>query len=365
MTSEPKRILLVSNRVMHYRVSVYNYFHKRFAEQGWEWRVLTNQIQAENQIESDFPLEKIPFHFKQYRQRIKELKPAAVVIFLHLKDRMLWPLIHWLKLVGIPVIFWTKTRNLDDPDNRMRNYCFNYVMNLSDGLVLYTDDLRKNVPAKSRHKAFPANNTINFHQFPEVGESKEEIKRSLNFPFDKVVLFVGRIGDEGNRKKVDHLVDIFRELDREDLGLVIVGSGMPDVIRARMNPRNTRYLGEVQDPDNLQITRIFSMADICSIPGHVGLGLNQAMYHGLPMITEEGIQPPEICYLKDGRNGFIVGENDVIALKERISYLADNKDILVEFSQNARADILKDASIEGMFKGFLDCVKYVTECPNS
>ena len=123
-------------------------------------------------------------------------------------------------------------------------------------------------------------------------------------------MFAGRIGEEQNRKKVDHLIDIFRELDRKDVGLVIVGSGLTEELRARLNPANTIYLGEVHDPENRQISRIFKMADVCSIPGHVGLGLNQAFFWGLPMVTEQGKQPPEIEYLRDGENGFIVPEDD-------------------------------------------------------
>jgi glycosyltransferase involved in cell wall biosynthesis len=205
-----------------------------------------------------------------------------------------------------------------------------------------------------------ANNTINFEDFPNVPESKEQIKESLGIRFRKLVLFTGRIGEEGNRKKVDHLIEIFRELDRADLGLIIVGSGLSQPLRSRMNPKNTRYLGEVHDPQNYQISRIFKMADICSIPGHVGLGLNQAFYWGLPMVTEAGKQPPEIDYLKDGRNGYMVPENDVSALRERILYLVDNDNERARLSANARQDIVSRASIESMFGGFLACAESLT-----
>ena len=100
---------------------------------------------------------------------------------------------------------------------------------------------------------------------------------------------------------------------------------MSEAMKARINPRNTRYLGEVHDPDNRQISRIFKAADICSIPGHVGLGLNQAFYWGLPMVTEEGGQPPEVAYLVNGRNGFMVPANDVKALREKIRQLDEEQ----------------------------------------
>jgi glycosyltransferase involved in cell wall biosynthesis len=355
-----KRVVLVSNRVMHYRVSVYNYFWKNFKDSGWDFVVLSNELQKQNQNQCQFQFIERPFSFWDYRSEILRLKPDVVILFLHMKDRILWPLIHWLKLSGIPVVLWTKARNLDDPDNRIRNMFFDYLHRISDGLILYTESLIRFIPEGQHSKVFIANNTINFEDFPEIGESKQELKRDLGIPFEKVVLFAGRIGEERNRKKVDHLIDMFRELDRTDVGLVIVGSGLSEELRARMNPRNTKYLGEVHDPEHRQISRIFKMADICSIPGHVGLGLNQAFFWGLPMVTEEGNQPPEIEYLHNGDNGFIVSEDDREALKERLLFLIDNDEERRRMSANARASILSTASIEGMFNGFLSCVQHLS-----
>jgi len=352
-------VLLVSNTVMHYRVSVYNYFWRRFREDGYDFQVLTNRLQPQNQIKLQFRLDEMPFHFGAYRRAVLERRPAAVILFLHLKDKMFWPLAYWLKWRRIPVAFWTKTRNLDEPDNFFRNSLFDHMLRLHDGLILYSEDLMKNVPARKRSAAFPANNTINFEDFPEVKESKDEIKCELGIPFKKVVLFAGRMDVDGGRKRVDHLIEIFRDTGGRDAGLVIVGSGMKEEWRARMNPQTTIYLGEVHDPQNLQISRIFKMADVCAIPGHVGLGLNQAFYFGLPVVTEEGKHPPEIGYLKPGRNGFIVPENDLAQLREKLFTLLDDDVMRGEFSRNARADILQNASVEGMYRGFRDCVRFL------
>ena len=355
-----KRVLLISNRLMHYRVSVYNYFWQRFQEHGWDFVVLSNELQRQNQNPCQFDFIERPFDFFRYRAEIRRINPHAVILFLHLKDWILWPLIHWLKLSGIPVALWTKTRNLDDPDNRLRNTFFDYLHVISDGLILYTSSLIRFISERHRGKVFIANNTINFEDFPAIPESKDEIKRDLDIPFRKVVLFAGRIGEERNRKKVDHLIDIFRGLNRSDVGLIIVGSGLGDELRARMNPANTRYFGEVHDPANRQISRVFKVADVCSIPGHVGLGLNQAFFWGLPVVTEWGNQPPEIEYLRDGENGFIVPENDRSALRDRLLLLIDNDQERRRMSENARRDILTHASIEGMFNGFLSCVRYIS-----
>ncbi len=354
-----RRILLVSNTVMHYRVAVYNYFQRRFSDEGWEWSVLTNEIQAENRITPQFPLEEMPFSFFGYRSRILEINPDVVILFLHLKDKILWPLVHWLKATGRPFACWTKTRNLDDPNNRLKNLLFDYVHELSGALILYSADLIRYLPDRQKSKAFIANNTINHEEFPEISERREDIKASLGIPFDKVVLFVGRMDVDGGRKRVDHLIEIFRDIGGRNAGLVIVGPGMKPAWKARIEPSTTIYLGEVHDPENKQISRIFKIADLAAIPGHVGLGLNQALFYGLPVVTMDGNQPPEIAYLHPGRNGFIVPKGDVQQLREKIFHLLDDDFIREQFSIAARADFLKEASIEQMFRGFLECAEFL------
>ena len=128
-------------------------------------------------------------------------------------------------------------------------------------------------------------------------------------------------------------------------------------LQARMNPANTRYLGEVHDPENRQISRIFKMADVCSIPGHVGLGLNQAFFWGLPMVTERGNQPPEIEYLRDGENGFSRARrryDERSAIACCCCSTTTRSDC--GCPRTAAATSCTHASIQGMFDGFLSCV---------
>lgn len=356
----PANILLISNRVMHYRVSVYNYFHRRFRECGFEFSVIADCLQKQNQKPLEFALRELPFDFFDYKRVISAEQPAAVILFLHLKDRIIWPLIHWLKFRRIPFAFWTKGGNWDARNSKLRYQMFNYVHGMSDALILYAESCREFIKPRFYSKAFVANNTVNFEDFPPVHESKAEIKREFGIPFEKTVIFMGRMGAGSGRKRVDHLIDLFRGLDRREIGLVLVGSGLSEELKARMNARNTVYLGEVHDPLDLQISKLCKMADICVIPGHVGLGLNQAFYWGLPVITEEGDHPPEIFYLKPGRNGLVVPRNDIASLRDRILWLLDNDHLRSEFSTNARQDILREASVEGMFSGFKACVDFLT-----
>ena len=136
-----------------------------------------------------------------------------------------------------------------------------------------------------------------------------------------------------------------------------MGFDLPAMIKRK----NVLHLGEVHDPEGVKISKIFKLSDLFVIPGDVGLGMNQAFYWGLPVVTEAGLQPPEIHYLTQGRTGFVVPENDIAALKEKMLLLLRDDDLRARFSAAARQDILRDASIERMFSGFRDCVQALTD----
>jgi len=353
-----KTVLLISNKVPHYRVSVYNYLHRRFLTHGWDFKVASYGLGQESKLQVKFDFREVEFKFGKYRKLIQSIKPDAVIFHLHLKYPLFWMLLHYVKLKRLPVICWTKGANLDRADSKLRYHLFNYAHSLSDALVLYSDQQTPFIKQSNRHKIFPANNTVNFEDYPELKESKEQLRAELGIPFKKVVLFVGTMGVDGERKRAEHLVEIFRGLEREDIGLLLVGGGMNEQLKAKLNSKNTRYLGQVQDEKNLQISKIFKASDLFVVPGHLGLGLNQAFYWGLPVVTEDCKHPPEIRYLKPGRNGFMVNDNDIAALKEKMLYLLDNDGLRRQFSEHAREDILREASIEGMFLGFRKAVEY-------
>lgn len=352
-----KNLLLISNRVMHYRVSVYNYFHRRFREHGYELYVRADVLQGENENDIEFDFSEIPFRFSAYRKEIIKLRPKAVILFLHLKDPITLPLVHWLKIKGIPVIYWTHGMNLSNPGSRISRILHSYMHTVADRILLYSESGKEHVSSSHSKKVFVANNTLNFEDFPPIKESREELKARLNIPFRRVALAVGRMEVGGGRKKINHLVHAFKEINDDGFGLLIIGSGVDEDNRQGSGEGNILYMGPIHDP--LTVNRIFKLADLFCLPGFLGLGLNQAFYWGLPVVTEEGIHPPEYDYLQDGRNGYVVPENDVQALKNRILELLRNDELREQMSRYAREDIQTHASIEGMFMGFKRCIDSV------
>jgi glycosyltransferase involved in cell wall biosynthesis len=261
----------------------------------------------------------------------------------------------WLKTKKIPIIYWCHGVNLLDPNNKIKNIFFRHLHNISNAIILYTPGELRYVSPFNRSKTFIANNTLNFLTFPEILESKHQIRKEFGLTYKKIVLFVGRIIPP---KRLDLLLEIFRKRPGSDTGLVIVGSGLDNRQKELVDSiPSISYFGSVYD--RIKIHKIHKMSDVFCIPGANGLGLNLAMYWGLPCIAFAGLHPPEIYYLKDGRNGFLIKDNSLKKLEEKIDLLLENKELYTQFSNNAKKIILEEANIDKMFQGFLDSIRYV------
>jgi glycosyltransferase involved in cell wall biosynthesis len=123
------------------------------------------------------------------------------------------------------------------------------------------------------------------------------------------------------------------------------------------NVPNISYLGAIYD--DFEINKIFKASDVFCIPGTNGLGLNQAMFWGLPCATLDVLHSPEIIYLENEKNGFIVKSQEELGYK--LLSLLNNKKMYSEFSKHAKDTITKKADITVMFEGFMNAINIVSK----
>lgn len=349
-----KKILLVSNKVYHYRIPIYNYFAETFLDDNVEFILLTDEIQKENPHTIKFNHLEESFSLIKYVGIISEIKPDAIIFYLHLKDYILWPLMVYLKIKSIPFIKWGHGINLLDTENKLKKLLFDSIHFLCKAIILYSPNEKKFIPERFHKKVYIAYNTLNFTHLPNIFETKNELRKKYNLNYNKIVLFVGRILEN---KKLDILLDIFSEMDDHTNGLVIVGPNINDDQLERVNSHsNIQYLGEIYD--EYDINSIFKMSDIFCIPGKNGLGINQAMIWGLPVVTMQGIHAPEIYYLTNNYNGFLVNDN-YDQLQETLVNLLNNDDLLKRMSINAQHTMNTKGHISNMYKGFSEALSNV------
>ena len=340
-------VLLISENMLHYRISLYNEFYKMFKQYQLRLFVYSNKKGGNREILFNMICDK--YSFQKIRRTIIREDPAYIILFWNIYTVHTWLLVFWLKLTNRPFIYWGQGVSMKNKSSYIKNFLYGLILKLSSAIVLYSKNEKEII--KSKEKAFVANNTINLNDIPEITSSVRLIKEKYNINYKKVVLFVGRIQ---KRKKLDILINLFIENKTHDIGLVIVGSGMSDKEQMRLKKHdNITYLGELYG----SVNEIFKMADIFCIPGTNGLGINQAMYWGLPVLTIEGFQNPEIVYVKNGETGFILKNKS--ELWEKITQLLNDDDLLAKMSKRSKEVIIDEASVEKMFSGFINSIEYV------
>ena len=92
-----ENVLLVSNFVYHYRIPVYNQLDRRLRENGQKLFVATNKLQENSPHEIEFELVEGLTRLSDYKDIIVKLRPVTVILFLHIKDYFVWPLMYWMK----------------------------------------------------------------------------------------------------------------------------------------------------------------------------------------------------------------------------------------------------------------------------
>lgn len=344
-----KKVLLVSNRVLHYREKVYNYFFDAFRKNGYDFHVLANEFQQVG-YELAFPHDELPFSVGAYLRRIDELKPESVILFLHLKDTVMLPIILHCRRRHIPVIYWNMGINTDTPDAKLKNAVFHWVHSLCNACITYTPEMKKYFRPEIQNRLFIAYNTLNLSDIDkDAVPSREETKKKYGITQDRVILYISRMLPY---KRVDLLMECFQDV--ENVAVVIVGPGFSKEQQAVCDAHsNLYYLGEKYGAD---VNAIYKMGDIFSTPGHIGLAVNEAMFWGLPIVLLKGKHAPEAYYIKDGVTGYYA-EDEADYRRYVLELLADDEK-RAAMSRATLETFQREVSIDRMFQGFLDAVRY-------
>ncbi len=347
-------IILFDAETQHYRQSIYKFFRKEFEKKGY--RLIVAYDKQLNSIEDDGGLfTGIDYTHKNFSNLIREHRCRLIILFVWLRYKFLLPFMLANRIKGIKMITWSHGINLQNKDNRLMNRFYYLRQRLAHALIIFSDNERQYIRA-SHKKLFVANNTLNFHDFPIINASKEELKKKHRFNGKKVVLCVGRMNI--NNRKADYLLEGFEKSPPTDTVMVIVGPGLTEAQEKRAGAiENVHVLGAVYDP--VKINEIYKLADIFCMPGAIGLAVNHAFYYGVPVVVEDVDQGPEAVYLKHGQNGYLFKEAGIEDMMSKIKTLLQDKDLYESFSTRALETIKEEASIENMLAGFLEAIDYV------
>ncbi len=344
------RILLVNGgAIPHYRVPVYGYLAKYLLRYGFELIVAAERIQPDNAHPIEFEYAQMPPSVRSLARLIRENNIGVLIYWVNLKELYLFPLIVVAKLLGKKTIYWGHGRDLADRQAVIKNMANAAEHALSDSIILYAEHLRKYVQPAFRKKTFVANNTLLFDH-PALG-SRDDVLAEYGIRTKKNIICVGRFQ---KRKRMDRLAAAHAYMKRPEIGLILAG---PDTDGAldQISGENIYKVGPVYGEKKFDL---LSAADIYCLPGAVGLSIVDAFQCGLPLVTEEGDETPEIMYLKDGVNGFIVPRGDVVDMAWKLQLLLDNEALRRQFSEAAKKEIDENGHIDKLCSGFRDALHY-------
>jgi glycosyltransferase involved in cell wall biosynthesis len=251
------------------------------------------------------------------------------------------------------MIYWNHGINIKTPDAKLKNSIFHFIHTISNAIILYSPAQLKYLSKRNQKKTFIAKNTLDFSDVDRKAlRTPDEIKAAYGIKETKVILYISRILPY---KGLDILLEQFK--DCTNTALVVVGGGISEQQQSIIDSTpHYYYLGEKYGKD---VDEIYSIGSVFSTPGHIGLALNQAMFWGIPVVVLNRIHAPEIIYLKQGENGFIVDSE--AELKSKILEICNDTELHSRMSAAARRTYETEMQIENMFQGFIDAIRFVAE----
>jgi starch synthase len=184
-------------------------------------------------------------------------------------------------------------------------------------------------------KDYPGTISAPLHRIPygapPAGEAREITRRQNSTSQDPLrVLFVGQIGQ---RKGVGYLIEAVDRLGAA-ARLTLLGRpiAVPPVLKQAFERH--RWIDSAPHGEVLKLMREHDVLVFPSLFDGFGLVMLEAMAQGTVVIATPNSAAPDL--LDDGRDGFIVPIRSADAIAERLTRLAEDRDLLAQMSEAAR-----------------------------
>jgi len=344
-----KNVLLLYPEMLFYKISIFNKLSAFLELNGYKLIIWYRKIYDPNKECTFSFVQETNMTLKNYTRIIKENKITAVIDILFKKDPgyfFYFFSIFRTKKLHVPIIFYGQ--GIDkQKDQWWRNILYNLTYFMYDGIILYTPAGKSKIWKRFHYKITCANNTLDIDNI-KIDEDRDQVKSKYRIDSTKIILTTGRLH---SRKKIEILSDIFIKnyKNSPDIAWVLVGPGLSDeVIKAIKGIKNIHFLGPIYD--RKKMAEVFSIADLYCVPGALGLGIVEALYWGLPVLTMAVNHGPEAYYLRDDQNSLIA--RDKQELEQMIQNILFNDEKRLVLSGNARKVFFEEATLDKMFEGF-------------
>ena len=306
---------------MHYNVPVFQEIERRVEREGGELILVSGQQRfAENGRVgiSDAIVRQqvtIPYHELRcgtYTLRwqptllnvVRRSKPDVLVVAGHVGDLTYWRLGSLRQSMRFKYVTWQCGYEYNP--GKLKDIVTRRFLRQYDYHLAYHSNAKKYLVSHgvSESRITVIHNTINERKIGLLPRDKarQMVTDGLQLPPDRpIILYVGAILAE---KRLEVLVNAVRRLaPRIRASLIIVGDGsaLADLKSVSADLECVRYTGRVVEG----VGRFFDAADVFVLPGTGGVAINEAMAHGLPVISAFA-DGSATDLITDGVNGYVL-----------------------------------------------------------
>lgn len=217
--------------------------------------------------------------------------------------------------------------------------------------------------------SFP--NSVDEELFSADVGAKNELKQKYQLPADKVlVFFCGRLV---RRKGLITLFKAWKQitLTTDKAVLVIIGSGsnQPDsieneisiIIKEEELEKSTIFLGNKEKEEVAELLKIADVFVYPSIhPEGRAVSVLEAMSCNVPVVVTEIGGLKEI--VTNEINGILVKKEDIKELSSALLKLINDKQLRIEFGNNARKEIIRNYSLSKSIKEMEKIIISIEKC---
>lgn len=294
------RVLFAFDRVAHYHVPLLRRLEQELAREGLRLHLAAGDAKpgatgrvgvAARVIEHEhrYPFSETVLAGWTLRRApalariVQEVAPCAVVCMAHVGHLAHWALVRAQRRQGFALVAWQC--GYEYHEHPLKAALLKRFVPRFDHHLAYHG---RAAAYALRHGASPQAVTVMHNTIDESrvqcldpAQARERLQdRHPELAGRRIVLFVGALLAE---KRLQALLQATERLGRADVALLVVGDG-PEAasLRAQVAGRGDVILaGAVLEG----VGAYFDAADVYVLPGTGGLGINEAMAHGLPVIS--------------------------------------------------------------------------------
>ena len=372
MTSPHRSVLIIQEHLPHYRVPFFEQLRKDLSTHGVSLQLIFSPKTRESLLPGYLPWAiPVPIHWfgsLGWQNVLPHVKGVSLVIAPQETKYAVLPLLMILrKWGGWKFAFWGHGKNFQaiHPDSLSEKWK-RFISRRADWWFAYNNLSARVV----QDLGFPANNTTVVMNSVDTSAliqardavspaQKSELRNELGLFSKNVGIYTGGLYPQ---KRISFLLQACKIIKKKipDFEMIVIGRG-PDealVVETAKKEPWLRYLGAKDDAEKAPY---WSLANVCLMPGLVGLAVLDSFAFGVPMVTNASPHHgPEIDYLIHGKTGWICD-----SWQDPIQYAHAIEDLLGDSSRLAsmKSACLTEAShysihkMSSLFcKGIIDCL---------